>query len=213
MLDALIPGIQDQTLSPQDRFGIQTDLYALARSGHANYVDYLKLLRQAYKQEDNLTVWKSILRQLTDLSSILDYSTVENIKPLFQHYVRDLLTNIYSKLDWDPLPNEGLQAAMLRGLILIQMGVNEHGRTSTEAHKRFEKLLQNESINANTRAGIYLTVAKRGTVETFEKLKLVREYLFDKREEEFFFSLSVASSTSGYTRRKYSITNSIMSFR
>lgn len=175
MLDALIPGIQDQTLSPQDRFGIQTDLYALARSGHVSYVDYLKLLRQAYKQEDNLTVWKSIVRQLTDLNSIFDYATIENIKPLFQHYVCDLLMNIYSKLDWDPLPNEGLQAAMLRGLILIQMGVNGHGRTRTEAQRRFEKLLKNESVNANTRAAIYLTIAKQGNAETFEKLKIVRE--------------------------------------
>lgn len=173
MLDALIPGIQDQTLSPQDRFGIQTDVYALARSGHLNYVDYLKLLRQAYKQEDNLTVWKSILRQLTDLNSIFDYATMENTKQLFQHYVCDLLMNIYGKLDWDPLPNEGSQAAMLRGLILIQMGINEHSKISAEAQKRFEKLLKNEPINANTRAAIYLTLAKRGNSETFEKLKTV----------------------------------------
>lgn len=173
MVDALIPGIQDQTLSPQDRFGIQTDVYALAQAGHLNCVDYLKLLRHAYKQEDNLTVWKSILRHLTDLNSIFDFATLENIKSLFQHYVCDLLTNINGKLDWDPLPNEGSQAALLRGLILIQMGLNEHSRTTGEAQKRFEKLLKNESINANTRTAIYLTVAKRGNSETFETLKTV----------------------------------------
>ncbi|CAF3572265.1 unnamed protein product [Rotaria sp. Silwood1] len=177
MLDALIPGIQDHTLSPQDRFGIQTDVYALARSGHVNYIDYLKLLRHAYKHEDNLTVWKSILKQLIDLNSIIDYASIPNIKKLFQTYICDLLSNIYSKLEWDPLPNEGLQASMLRDLILIQMGINGHNKTREEAHKRFEILLNknnqhhHQSINPNIRAAIYLTVAKTGNQETFEQLK------------------------------------------
>jgi hypothetical protein len=176
MLDALTPGIQDQTLSPQDRFGIQTDLYALAHSGHINYIDYLKLLRHAYKHEDNLTVWKSILRQLTDLNSIFDYAYIDNTKKLFQIYICDLLSNIYNKLEWDPLPNEGTHSAMLRGLILIQMGINGHNKIRDEAHKRFEKLLNNQnhqSINPNIRSGIYLTVAKTGNQQTFEQLKSV----------------------------------------
>jgi len=179
MLDALTPGIQDQTLSPQDRFGIQTDVNALARSGHINYIDYLKLLRQAYKHEDNLTVWKSILRQLTDLNSIFDYAYIDNTKKLFQKYICDLLSNINNKLEWDPLPNEGTQTAMLRGLILIQMGTNGHNKTRDEAHKRFEKLFNNnqnqnyQSINPNIRAAIYLAVAKTGNQETFEQFKSV----------------------------------------
>ncbi|CAF5225161.1 unnamed protein product, partial [Rotaria magnacalcarata] len=53
MLEALTPGINDQTLSPQDRFNIQADVFALARAGRRGYVDYLKLLRQAYKHEEN----------------------------------------------------------------------------------------------------------------------------------------------------------------
>jgi tetratricopeptide (TPR) repeat protein len=183
MLDALTPGIQDQTLSPQDRFGIQTDVYALAHSGHINYVDYLKLLRQAYKHEDNLTVWKSILRQLTDLNSIFDYANMNNTKKLFRTYICHLLSNIYGKLEWERLPNEGSQAAMLRGLVLIQMGINGHNKTHDEAQKLFEKILNDDhqhAINPNTRAAIYLTVAKTGNQQTFEQLKSVI-YLYEKR--------------------------------
>lgn len=185
MLDALKDGIQDQGLSPQDRFNIQTDVYALARSGHINYVDYLKLLRQAYKHEDNLTVWKSIIRQLTDLNSIFDYASMDNTKKLFQKYACDLLKNIYGKLDWEPLPNEGLQSAMLRGFVLIQLGNNGYHKTCAEAQKRFEKLFANkdskpdpETINPNIRAAVYLTVAKTGNQETFERLKSVRKNNF-----------------------------------
>jgi hypothetical protein len=179
MLEALTPGIHDHTLSPQDRFNIQTDVYALARSGRVDYVDYLKLLRHAYKNEDNLTVWKSIITQLTELNSIFDYAYMDKTKKLYQTYICDLLSNIYGKLEWDPLPNEGLQAPMLRSLVLIQMGTNGHNRTRDEAHKRFKILLNDSnqnhhSINANIRDAIYLTVAKTGNQETFEQLKSVR---------------------------------------
>jgi len=98
MLEALIPGIQDQTLCPQHRFNIQTDLYALARSNYINLVDYLKFLRHAYKHEDNLIVWKYILKPLTDLNSIFDYASIGNTKKLFQVYICDLLSNVYGKL-------------------------------------------------------------------------------------------------------------------
>jgi hypothetical protein len=93
MLDAITPGIQDETFSPQGRLCIQTVVYALARSGHINYIDYLKLLHQAHKSESNLTVWKSILRQLTDLNSIFDYAYIDKRKKkLFQiYYICDLL--------------------------------------------------------------------------------------------------------------------------
>lgn len=175
MLDSIIPGIQDQSLSPQDRFNIQTDLYALARSNHVDYVDYLKLLRQAYRHEDNLTVWKSIIKQLTDLNSIFDYASISNTQKLFEAYICDLLSNIYAKLQWDPLPNEGSQAAMLRGLVLTQMGINGHNRTREEARKRFENLFTNnrQAINPNIRSAVYLTVAQKGNIDTFEKLKSV----------------------------------------
>ena len=174
MLQALIPAIQNHVLSPQDRFNIQTDVYALARAGRVGYADYLKLLRRAYKHEDNLTVWKSIVRQLTELSSIFEYARFNNTKALYQTYVCDLLANIYEKLGWDAWPNEGAQVPMLRSLILTHTGVNGCNKTWYEAHKRFEKFsTQNNDhylINPNTRAAIYLTVAKTGNRQIFNQL-------------------------------------------
>ncbi|CAF1131754.1 unnamed protein product [Adineta steineri] len=186
MLEALTPGIQNHTLSPQDRFNIQTDVYALARAGHLGYVDYLKLLRYAYKYEDNLTVWKSIIRQLTELSSIFEYAQLNNTKILYQSYVCDLLSNIYNKIGWDALPNEDSQIPMLRSLILIYMGINAYDQTRIEAHKRFENFsMQNNDyhlINPNIRAAIYLTVAKTGNQQTFDQLKSL--YLKADTQEE-----------------------------
>jgi hypothetical protein len=84
---------------------------------------------------------------------------------------------MYIQLGWDPLPNEGSQAIMLRSLILTHMGINGHNSTHKEAHKRFKKffILNNQHylINPNIRAAIYLTVAKTGNQQTFEQLKSV----------------------------------------
>lgn len=177
MLDALTPAIQNHILSPQDRFNIQTDVYALARAGRIEYVDYLKLLRHAYKHEDNLTVWKSILRHLTELSSIFEYAQLNNTKTLYHSYVCDLLETIYDKLGWEASPNEDAQAPMLRSLILTHTGVNGYKKTNVEAHKRFEKFSaeshEHYTINPNVRAAIYLTVAKTGNQQTFDRLKSV----------------------------------------
>jgi hypothetical protein len=177
MLDDLTPSIHDHTLSPQDRFNIQTDVYALARAGYIGYVNYLKLLHSAYKHEENLTVWKSILRQLTELSSIFDYAHLNNTKILYQSYVCNLLSHLSNKLKWDSLPNESSQTTMLRSLILTHMGINGDNKTREEAHQRFERFfIQNNQynlINPNIRAAIYLTVAKTGNQQTFEQIKSV----------------------------------------
>ncbi|CAF4116475.1 unnamed protein product [Rotaria socialis] len=197
MLDALVPCIQDHTFSPQDRFGIQADVYELARSGHVGYVDYLKLLRHAYKHEDNLTVWKSILQKLDDLNSILAYAHLDNIKKLFRTFICEILSNIYGKLEWDPFPNEGSQAAMLRELVLVQMGLNGHSKTREEAHKRFQTLLSSndqdhQSINPNIRTAIYLTVAQTGNQETFEQFKALYRKS-DAQEEKIRLLMALCS--------------------
>jgi hypothetical protein len=45
-IKSLTARVQGETFPPQNRFGIQTVVYALARSGHIKYVDYSKLLRR-----------------------------------------------------------------------------------------------------------------------------------------------------------------------
>jgi hypothetical protein len=176
-IESLKSQLEDQVLTSQGRVDIQRNVYSLARFGRISFVDYLKLLHQGYKHEDDLTVWKSILRQLIDLNSIFDHASIDNTKILFQRYICNLLSNIYAKLGWNPSPNEDSETNMLRSLILIQMGINGYDEIRVEAHKRFEKLLIDDdyyqSIDANIRAAIYLIVAQTGNKETFEGLQSV----------------------------------------
>jgi aminopeptidase N len=181
MLDAFSSSIENRTFSPQDRFNIQTDVYALARAGRMDFVDYLRLLRRAYSTEDNLTVWKSIVRHLIELNSILTCTSNETTKEYFRVFLCELLRHIYERLQWNALPNESSQTAMLRSLILTQMGTNQYEHACAQAQQRFTQLI-NESndrlsstttttmIDANIRSAIYLTVARTGNQQTYEQL-------------------------------------------
>lgn len=174
IVESFVPSILDKTFSPQDRFNIENDLFALAKASIIDFVDYFKFVRHAYKHEDNLTVWKSIVQHFDEFNSILNFSSDKTIKQLFQHYLSDVFTLIYSKLEWEPMPNEGSQASILRTLILTQMGINHYGRAVEQANKYFQLCLQgNFTVNPNIRSPIYLTVAKHGDQNTFQQLKTV----------------------------------------
>lgn len=195
MLESLTSAIHDHSLSPQDRFNIQSDVYALARAGYLGYVDYLKLLRYAYKHEENLTVWKSILRQLTELSSIFDYAFLDTTKSLYQSYICDLLNPISNQLKWNSNRNENSQKTILRSLVLTHLGLHGDKKTAEEAMKRFRKYFIEKNrqnlIDPNIRTVIYLTVAKTGDQRTFNQLRSVIDFemnIFSMNRFVFFSS-------------------------
>ncbi|CAF4195371.1 unnamed protein product, partial [Rotaria sp. Silwood2] len=72
-LGNLKESIADKKLSSQDRLMTQDDVAALCNAGHQSLVDYLKLIL-SYQNEDNCTVWKSIVSTIDDLSSLIEYT-------------------------------------------------------------------------------------------------------------------------------------------
>lgn len=197
MLSSLVSAIVDKSLSPQDRFNIQTDLYALARAGHVGYVEYLRLLRDGYKFETDLTVWKSIVRHLNEIRSNLEYAHIDSTRKLFQLYVCDLLSQIFSRLGWNSAKNESSLTPILRSLILTHIGANGELHVAAEAEKRFETIIENQenpsNIDPNLRSAIFLTVAKNGTQKTFENLKKVFAKKIEKKNStrKSFFRLAL----------------------
>lgn len=62
----------------------------------------LKLL-QAFKEEDNYTVWSSINSILTKLHSLIQYT---DSNEQFKVYGRSILSVIEEKMGWEAKPNE-----------------------------------------------------------------------------------------------------------
>ena len=70
LLEKLIAPVLEKKLSPRDRLGIIRDLFALSEAGTIPTTDALKFL-QAFKNEDNYTVWLEIAMGLSRLEQLL----------------------------------------------------------------------------------------------------------------------------------------------
>lgn len=167
MLEALLPGIRDQTLPPRDRLGIITDLFALAKAGQASTVDVLKVI-EAFKNEKNYTVWTEITSNLDTLASLL---MATDFGHLLQEFIKNLCSDVYEKIGWDPAEKEGHLDAMLRALILRVLGKNGHKDVVEEANRRFQAHSSGgDQISADLRSAVYATVLRHGDAATFDEM-------------------------------------------
>ncbi|XP_025091662.1 puromycin-sensitive aminopeptidase-like isoform X2 [Pomacea canaliculata] len=172
MLNALVNGIQTGTLLPTDRFGIQSDLYALCRSGLVNSVEFLQVV-ETFTAEDNYTVWKDLLSNLHELGKLLQYTKAYSH---FNNFVIRLLQPTFMRLGWDSKAGEGHLTAILRELVLSKMGAAGANSIIAEARKRFQAhCSETEIIPGDLRSPVYITVLSHGNKETLESmLKLYR---------------------------------------
>ncbi|XP_078355734.1 puromycin-sensitive aminopeptidase-like, partial [Oculina patagonica] len=180
MLELLLPAINDNSVPPRDRLGLQSDLFALAQAGLASTTEFLKLAEQ-FKNETNYTVWNDLTANLSNLAKLLQNT---GFYPSFQTFCVKLYEQIASKVGWDPKDGEGHLDALLRGLVLGCMGRSGDQATIAEARKRFDAHCKGEStIPADLRSAVYSTVLKHGDDVTLDSMmKLFREADLDEEK-------------------------------
>ncbi|CAF4409199.1 unnamed protein product [Rotaria sp. Silwood2] len=159
--------IANKTISPQDRLMIQNDVAALCNAGHQSFVDYLKLL-PSYSDEDNFTVWKAIASNMSDLSSLLEYTDYFDE---FKKYRLNLFSSIQNKLGWDAKPNEDPLSAMLRPMILTIVGKSGNQAVIDESKNRFARHIAGDLIDPNIRGAVYTIVSCYGDETTQKELR------------------------------------------
>jgi len=199
MLQALVPGIRQQTLPPRDRLSLANDLFALARAGvSSSSVDVLKVI-EAFSSETNYTVWCDVSSNLSVLAYL--YQTT----PFSEHYkayIRQLFSPVMSSIGWDAKQDEGHLTAMLRSLVIGRLGRAGDHAVIEEARKRFVSHCEGKAaLSADLRHAVYSTVLKHGTVADYEQmLKLYRAS--DLQEEKVRILNSLGSvSDSGLIQR------------
>jgi len=173
MLEQFLPSIQQKVLPPVDRLGLLDDLFALVQSGQASTASVLKLL-EAFKDEDNYTVWHSISNVMSKLNLLLQYTDYHQ---QFKSYGMQLFGLIEEKLGWEAKSNESHLNTMLRSLVLARMTSFGHEKTVEEAKKRLQLHLSGEKpIIADLRTVVYRGVLSVGDENTFNSIiKLYRE--------------------------------------
>jgi len=167
LLDLLKQGIADGQLSPRDRLGLQSDLFAFSKAGKSSVVDYLKVL-QVFKGEKNFTVWTDICAAMGTLGTLVSHT---DFQASFDAFGRDLFSTVYQAVGWDPVEGEGYLTAMLRALVLGRVGSYGLKEAVEEAQKRFAQHVDGTNlIPADLRSAVYATVLKNGDEDTFEKM-------------------------------------------
>jgi len=194
MLQALLPGIRDQSLPPRDRLSLQSDLFALARAGITSSVNLLKVV-EAFSSEKNFTVWSDMSGNLGGLQVL--YQTTE-FNNNFKAFVRKLFGPILSTVGWDAKPDEGHLMTMLRSLVIGRIGRAGDQSVINESRKRFEAHCSGSSVLvADLRHAVYSTVVKHGTVDDYEKLlKLYKTTDLMEEKIRILRALGAASDTS-----------------
>jgi puromycin-sensitive aminopeptidase len=164
------PAIEAKTLPTAERLGLEADAFALMRAGYLPATQFLSLA-SAYPQEREYPVWSELAGSLGWLASIL---AGEPFEPQFQTFARDLLQPIVAHLGWEPRPNESHLDALLRGIVLHEIGHYEEASVIAEARSRFNRYVHDpQAVHPDLRSTVLNLAAFGGDRSTYEALREV----------------------------------------
>ena len=164
-LERLKSPIRSLTLPAQDRLGLQSDAYALAKAGHISATAYLNLA-EAYSGETDPSVVRDLSAALSALGNLL---SDEAFHPAFLAFSRRVFKPIGDRVGWDARPGEGHRNALLRSTALGRLGHFDDDETLQEARRRFDAYLGNPSdLPADLRAVTFSMAAQRGDQDLYD---------------------------------------------
>jgi tricorn protease interacting factor F2/3 len=157
--------VLDQQLSPEDRWGLQNDLFALVRCGEATIDDYLNFLSN-YKDEDAFLPLSSIAGNLFQSYLILEG---ENRKKIIT-IGKSLLENTLTRIGYNPSTNESQTTAILRDQIILQAVIYGSDHTAAFAFDIFKHFTRGGDIHPDIQKSILQVGALKGEDSAFRWL-------------------------------------------
>lgn len=190
--------VENNKLSPTDRFGILDDSYSLCMASKQSLSSLLSLMT-AYREEPEYTV----ISHLITVSYKVIYMIADANPELsddIKQFAISLLQHSAERLGWDPKEGESHLDAMLRGEILTALVQFGHSVTRDEGLKRFNAFLNDRDTSLlppDTRYAAYVAVIK--TVDKTNKHgydSLLRIYRGTDLSQEKTRILSCLASSS-----------------
>ena len=163
----LVPAIESLELHATDRLGVQNDAYALSRAGLLPVTQFLSLA-QAYKNEDDASVWSDLASNLRDIEQLI---SDEAIHPAYQGFAREIFGPAARKIGWEPKSGEGHLDALLRSTVLSQAGSYHDPDVAAQASERFQKYLQDrDTLAPNLRGVVFALAAQSGGKDVYDQI-------------------------------------------
>jgi puromycin-sensitive aminopeptidase len=165
--DRFRPAITAKMLPTADRLALVADAFALMRAGYLAATEFLGLAR-AYAEERTYPVWSDLAGSLGWVSNLL---AGEPFAPQLQVLGRGLFGPIAAHMGWEPHADESHLDALLRGLVLHELGHYDDANTLAEARTRFNRYGQEaQSVHPDLRSTVLNLAAYGGDRSTHEAL-------------------------------------------
>lgn len=181
LFEKLIPAVKSQILTPEERFGLQNDTFALARAGYMSATKTLELF-EAYREETEYAVWTDLAANLRELKTLWAW---EPYYEQFCAFARELFKPIATRMGWKVSPDDDHQVRLLRALALGAFGVYGDPLTIDLARYYFSCFLNSDHnmLHPDLRGLVYHLVIKNGDEKTYANvLGIYRET--DLQEEK-----------------------------
>ena len=164
-LAAIGQRIAGKDLSPEDRWGLQNDLFAQVQCNGTSIDDYLAFLNN-YLEEDAYLPLSSMADNLFKAYLVFDGSRQKAIGS----FGKSMLEKTLSAIGYLPVPDEILTTSLLRDQILWPAVVYGSKPAAVFAADRFEALLQGEAIHPDILKSVLMAGALAGGTDTLEWL-------------------------------------------
>ncbi|HEY4499652.1 MAG TPA: M1 family metallopeptidase [Candidatus Paceibacterota bacterium] len=179
------PAIKNRELPAADRLGIIRDAFALTESGQSKTSEVLMLL-DAYRSEDNYTVWSEIASNLSRLNSLLAHQPFSGE---YKKFARNIFSTLADRMNWQKQKKEQHIDTLLRNLALSNFGFYGDAATIKKAQSLFR---HPKKIDPDFRGLIYALVAENGGTKEYQQiLDLYRQVSMSEEQNRLAAALGL----------------------
>jgi len=155
--------VREKSMLPEDRWGLQNDLYALVRCNAATLDDYLDWLG-FYDREDAYLPLASIAENLYSAYLVLDEDSRQKIRALALPKFEEILATI----GYEPLPDEKHPTPMLRDQIIWDAVLYGSQPVLDFTRDQFAALRKGDAIHPDIMKSVMHAGALAGDEQVFD---------------------------------------------
>ncbi|MCP4630159.1 MAG: M1 family metallopeptidase [bacterium] len=162
-IDELGRRVREKSLPPEDRWGLQNDMFALVKSGEAALDDYLAFL-SFYDTENAHLPLASLAENLFSAYLVMDADRRQTIASL----ATPKLDAVLADIGYEPAKDEAHPISMLRDQIIWQAALYGSRPTLEFAQGRFRALMNGDTVHPDILNSVMRAGALSGDGLVFE---------------------------------------------
>ena len=155
--------VSGQGLQAEDRWGLQNDLYALVKGGHAGMDDYIAVVSN-YSHEDAFLPLISIAENLFHAYLVMEGHEKEKVAATG----RSLLEKVLGDIGYEPEPGEKHTTSVLRDQILFHAVLYGSKDAEKFALDKFSSLMEGDAVHPDIMKSVMQAGALRGDNKVFD---------------------------------------------